>query len=684
MELVWYTGHGFCSKFSSDTNIITIDIRQCNNMALFRTPQVTRVAYILQHSITRRLLVVVFSIYLVITVTVTLLHMDFEYEFSKRQTIESLKNIQAMTHDSISQAIWEFNNTQLDAILNGLISNQYIVGVKLAIPDTDTNSDLKSKVIGLVDDSQGNIVYVNPNDKTIESVHYTFERLIPYVFPIEHTDALSRTLVIGTMVLYSSNTIVFEQVKASYILIIVNAIIKTLALWIFFLWAGYHFISKPLAQLTEAINQLARGNWDTELIYTTVHSKQKTEINTLFDTFNQMISNLRTTEAKLRNSRNRLNTIFDTMPSALISINNSHIVQSWNKDTSQITGIATKDAIGKNLNDIFPELNDYMYLIQKAIKFNKEQRIQHIKIAPVETKCNNLYQVTFYPLLSLSPPEVIIRIDDVTEQVKNEAGFAQVEKLASVGASIAGVAHEINNPLASIMLSTQNIQRRLSPDMEANQQVATQLGVDLKKQYQYLEEREIIKFLENIHYAGERASNIVKNMLKFTRRSTSDMTQNNIIDVINDSLELASHDISIQEHLEFKDIVIEKDFCSQDIEIECYPLEIQQVLLNLIRNAAQAFDIKQNDKHIKISLQQLEDNKITITVSDNGQGIDPAILDQIFQPFFTTKPIGQGTGLGLSVCKNIIVQRHHGNLDVKSTPGEGTTFIMTLPIQQSK
>lgn len=651
-------------------------------MELFRIPRVRQVVYILRHSITKRLLVVVFSIYLVITVTVTLLHMNFEYEFSKQQTIASLKNIQATTHDSISQAIWEFNNTQLDTILNGLISNQFVVGINLEIPENDTGSDLVSKEIGLINDAQGNMIYVDPVKKTIEPANKTFERLIPYVFPIEHTDALNRKLVIGTMSIYSSNAIVFRQVKDSYILIIINAIIKTLALWIFFLWAGYHFISKPLAQLTEAIKQLASGNWNTGLIATTVDDGQKTEINTLFDTFDQMTSNLRTTEAKLRNSRNRLNTIFDAMPSALISINNKNIIQSWNKDTSQISGVTNEDAIGKNINDIFPAFKDYMYLIQNSIKYNKEQKIQPVKIPQPGATSNNLYQITIYPLLSLSPPEVVIRIDDITEQVKNELGLAQVEKLASVGASIAGVAHEINNPLASIMLSTQNIQRRINPSMEANQEVANALGIDIKKQYQYLNDREIIKFLENIHNSGERASNIVKNMLKFTRRSTSEMTHHNIVDVINDSLQLSAHDISIQEHMEFKDINIEKIFCSNNIEVECYPLEIQQVLLNLIRNAVQAFDPKQKDKTIKLSLQQSEDNKITITVSDNGRGIDPVILEQIFQPFFTTKPVGQGTGLGLSVCKNIIVQRHHGILDVKSTPGQGTTFVITLPIQQ--
>lgn len=653
-------------------------------MALFQHITAKQIAHIFRHSIIKRLLVVVFSIYLIITVSVTLLHMNFEYEFSKRQTIASLKNIEEMTHDSISQAIWEFNSTQLDTILNGLVNNQFVVGVKLEIPENDTVSELISKEIGMVQDADGNIIEVNPHTKNVVPVHSAFERLIPNVFNIEHTDALGRKLIIGKMSLYSSTSIVFQQVKGSYILIIINAIIKTLALWIFFLWAGYYFISKPLAQLTEAIKQLASGNWNTELIATPVNEDQKTEINILFDTFNEMTNNLRNAEAKLRNSRNRLNTIFDAMPSALISINQKNIILSWNKDITQISGVKARDAIGKDITEVFPALNNYMYLIKNAIQQNKEQKIQPVKLVHSEATSNNLYQITIYPLLSLTPPEIVIRIDDITEQTKNESNLSQIEKLASVGASIAGVTHEINNPLASIMLNTQNIQRRIDPEMDANQQVAASIGLDLQKQHQYLQEREIIKFLSNIHDAGERASNIVKNMLRFTRRSTFEMTEHNLIELINDSLQLAAHDISIQDHIDFKDIILIKDFCRPDIQVECYPLEIQQVLLNLIRNAVQAFEPDQTNKSIKISVQIPDENKVSIAISDTGHGIDAAVLQQIFQPFFTTKPIGQGTGLGLSVCKNIIVQRHHGNLDVESIPNQGTTFTITLPMQQTK
>ncbi|HSX20032.1 MAG TPA: ATP-binding protein [Gammaproteobacteria bacterium] len=610
--------------------------------------------------------------------------MDFEYELSKHQTIVALRNIENMTKDSLSQAIWEFNNAQLDTILKGLFSNHYIVGVKLEIPQNEAMLEMKDRSMGLVENNVGELIEVNPNTREETPVTNTLIRLIPDEFDLKYKDALGRTILIGKMFLYSSNKVVFQMVRQTYILIILNAIIKTISLWIFILWAGYYFISKPLLQLTDAIKQLSRGDLKSELIYKTRNAEKKTEINTLFDSFNEMARTLQQAQDRLASSRNRLNNIFDTMPSALTSVTNTNIIQGWNKYMTQITGIESKDAMEQNLLAVFPAFSEYEYLVEAALTENKEQEVQHVKIAHVPDSAHRLFHIIVYPVTAVSPPEVVIRIDDVTSQVKQENDLAQIEKLASVGASIAGVAHEINNPLASIMQSSQNIIRRLDPNLEANKEAAAKLQVDLSKQHEYLEQREIIKFLDSIRSAGERASAIVKNMLKFTRRSTADMTKHNIVEIINDALQLSSNDIAIQDHIDFKEIKLQKSLDSSDIEIDCYPLEIQQVLLNLIRNAVQAMDPQQPEKILKISLAKISDQKITITISDNGQGMPKEIMDQIYQPFFTTKPVGQGTGLGLSVCRNIIVQKHHGDMQVESTVGKGTTFVITLPVTQPK
>jgi len=236
--------------------------------------------------------------------------------------------------------------------------------------------------------------------------------------------------------------------------------------------------------------------------------------------------------------------------------------------------------------------------------------------------------------------------------------------------------------LGSIMQGTQNIIRRLDPNLEANKTAATELNLDLTVQYKYLEKREIIGFLDSIREAGERATSIVKNMLKFTRRSTDKMSTHDLIEIINDGIQLASSDFSLQTRIDFKQIHLVKNLYTDHLDIECFPMEIQQVILNLLKNAAHALESKTEQREITISLTQLPDEKVCLAIGDNGHGMSEDIKKKIFQPFFTTKPVGVGTGLGLSICKNIIVQKHHGLMEVESTENVGTKFLLTLPIKQ--
>ncbi len=610
------------------------------------------------------------------------MQMAFEYQNSKKQTVAALHNIQAMTQNGLSQALWEFNSTQIEAILQGMYTNQFIVGLQLEIAKNNVVPDLTQKEIGLVADKEGKSVFVDPKTYAYSAPKSIFENLIPYSFDIKHIDSMQNEQTIGQMNLYSSNKIVFDQVKENYILLVINAIIKTAALWIIALWAGYRYISRPLKQLDSATKKLSAGNWNIELAYKKSSKNNKTEINTLFDSFNEMTHKLYSTQDKLETSRNRLNNIFDAMPSALISIDQNCNIVAWNKDTEQATGISNESALGQSLLVAYPAFTDYMYLIETAKKLQSVQLIKNAKLNTNTQGDNRLYNLAVYPILVSEQYEAVIRIDDVTEAVKQEADLAQIEKLASAGALIAGVAHEINNPLGTIMQSTQTVLRRIDPNLAANQEVASKLGIDLELQSKYLEQREITTFLNGIHSAGERASSIVKNMLKFTRRSTTNMLKADLIELINDGLQLASTDVTLQEKTNFKKISIIKDSYADVVLIECMPMEIQQVILNLIKNAAQALEDTIDNKQISITISKLNQDKVKLTITDNGSGIPADILDKVFQPFFTTKPIGQGTGLGLSVCRNIIVQKHHGDMVVESAINVGTKFTITLPFIQ--
>ncbi|MEJ2105192.1 MAG: HAMP domain-containing sensor histidine kinase, partial [Ignavibacteriaceae bacterium] len=188
--------------------------------------------------------------------------------------------------------------------------------------------------------------------------------------------------------------------------------------------------------------------------------------------------------------------------------------------------------------------------------------------------------------------------------------------------------------------------------------------------------------LEKILQHGKRADSIVKGMLLHSRGTSGEKTLTDINDLLDQYVNLAYHGMRAQNN-EFN-INIEKDYDETLEKINIVPQDISRVFLNIINNACYAaYDKKKKDGDgfnpvLKVSTKNLKD-KIEIRIADNGNGIPKDILDKIFQPFFTTKPTGEGTGLGLSLSYDIVTKVHGGELKVETNEGNGTTFIIQIP-----
>jgi signal transduction histidine kinase len=259
--------------------------------------------------------------------------------------------------------------------------------------------------------------------------------------------------------------------------------------------------------------------------------------------------------------------------------------------------------------------------------------------------------------------------------------MVQSEKMLSVGSLAAGMAHEINNPLGAILHNAQNIRRRLSPDLERNREAADETGVLLEAVNQYLQRREIPQLLDGIQQAGSRAAKIVSHMLSFTRLSNRQLAECQLGVLIDQALEIAGNDFALIEGFDFRAIEIVRDFDPQIDRVPCIGNELEQVLLNLLKNAAQAIHQKPERVRGQITLRtRLNPPWAEIQVEDNGSGIPEHIRKRIFEPFFTTKEVGQGTGLGLSVSYFIITNNHKGQMEVQSRPDQGTCFTLRLPL----
>ncbi len=275
----------------------------------------------------------------------------------------------------------------------------------------------------------------------------------------------------------------------------------------------------------------------------------------------------------------------------------------------------------------------------------------------------------------------MIAIRDLRERKHLEDLMIQSEKMISVGGLAAGMAHEINNPLAGILQNVQVINNRLKPDLDKNVQAAKKTGADLHKINAYMEERGLRGMLENIRSSGQRAARIVDNILSFSRKSESLLLPTNMLTLIEESLHLAESDYDLKKKFDFRKIEIIKEIDPELPLVPCEPSQIQQVLLNLLKNGAHAMSTARIVNPRFTIRCTREDQWLRLELEDNGPGMDDEIRRRIFEPFFTTKEVGEGTGLGLSVSYFIITQTHQGELTVQSSP-DGTLFIIRLPLQR--
>lgn len=267
------------------------------------------------------------------------------------------------------------------------------------------------------------------------------------------------------------------------------------------------------------------------------------------------------------------------------------------------------------------------------------------------------------------------------EKIKLEEMMIQSEKMVSIGGLAAGMAHEINNPLAGILQNTQVIQSRLKNKLPANISAAQELGLNLDDIQAYMEKRDIYKMIDLVLEAGKRAAAIVTNMLSFSRKSISGFLPEDVCELLDKTLDLAGSDYNLKKKFDFKKIKIIKEYADQLPKITCKASEIQQVFFNVLSNGAQAMMSQEKGVPPCFTLRAgRQENMAVIEIIDNGPGMKEDIRKRIFEPFFTTKEVGEGTGLGLAVSYFIVTENHKGSIEVSSKPSKGTKFMIKLPL----
>lgn len=269
--------------------------------------------------------------------------------------------------------------------------------------------------------------------------------------------------------------------------------------------------------------------------------------------------------------------------------------------------------------------------------------------------------------------------ETVSELKTTQNQLVQAEKMASLGELTAGIAHEIQNPLNFVNnfaeLSVE-LAKELQEELDRENQ-DKDLIIDLVS--------DLVQNQEKINHHGKRAASIVRGMLQHSRTSTGQKEETDMNDLADEYLRLSYHGLRAKDKTFNADFKMHLDPAVPKVRI--IPQDFGRVLLNLFNNGFYAVQQKARmgiegyKPLVEVSTELVEkDKEIVIKVTDNGTGIPESVRNKIFQPFFTTKPTGQGTGLGLSLAFDIITKGHGGTLEVNSKEGEGTEFVITIPM----
>jgi PAS domain S-box-containing protein len=432
---------------------------------------------------------------------------------------------------------------------------------------------------------------------------------------------------------------------------------------------------------------------DGQVVNTLVHAlPEHTDQGRVVGTRAMLMDNTdrKQAEEAVRHLRNYLSNIINSMPSVLVGVDKEGRVTQWNQQAERVTGLTVAEVHQQPLGMVFKPLADVFDQIQAAIRDRRV--IRKLKVPRRNEDEYHYEDIIIFPLVANGVEGAVIRVDDVTERVRLEELMIQSEKMLSIGGLAAGMAHEINNPLAGILQNTDVLKNRLTADLAANRKAADAAGIRMDALQHYLELRKLPEMLADIRDSGLRATTIVKNMLSFARKSDHTVSSHNICALLDQTIELVETDYDMKKRYDFKKIRIRREYEAAELCVPCEPSKIQQVFLNLLKNGAEAMSgigaknpgkVKQEAPQFVIRTKA-DGRWVQIEIEDNGPGLDPKTRRSVFEPFFTTKPVGKGTGLGLSVSYFIITEDHGGEMAVEAAQSGGTRFIVRLPTSGKK
>ena len=358
----------------------------------------------------------------------------------------------------------------------------------------------------------------------------------------------------------------------------------------------------------------------------------------------QLYNSLEQKAAQIERLKDFSENIVESLNVGVLAVDLDGAVESWNVQLEQLIGISREEAVGRKLETVLP-----LELVAEIAARATDERVSSLYKFHLRNREGQhlVVNVSIAPLVGKSGERIgrLILVDDVTQRINLEQQLVQTEKLTSLGLLAAGVAHEVNTPLAVISNYIQMLAKQL-PSGDPRQQL-----------------------IEKIVKQTFRASEIVNNLLNFSRTGAAEFTDVDLNGVLEETLSLVAHPLKTSR------VQVMRNLQQELPAVLGSNNRLQQVFLNLFLNARDAMP---SGGVLEVRTASYN-GSVEIEVTDTGAGIPREDLHRIFDPFFTTKSSGRGTGLGLSVSYGII-KEHAGKIDVRSTPGRGTSFRLEFPV----
>lgn len=422
-------------------------------------------------------------------------------------------------------------------------------------------------------------------------------------------------------------------------------------------------IIRPLRAIMEKLREGAAGDYSISL---PVISND--ELGELSGHFNTFIEQIRSHRNDLVSARAYLGNIINSLPSILIAVDAGGEVKLWNRGAEAFTGIPAEKAESSNIYELLPLMENYRNSFNKTITSKSVTELRQRALSVTGEKRD--LRVSVYPFSREETDIAVIRMDDITDELKKDAQLLQAQKMEIVGTLAGGLAHDFNNVLAGI-IGTVSL-------MKFHAERGTESGLE-------------DKYLAIIESSARRAADIVDQLLALSRKNEPSMQPFDLNRSLENVMMICRNSLD-------KSIEIVPEYYPGQAIVNGSASQIEQVILNLCVNAAHAMTIMRDDGdppggRLMTSISRVtSDHSLcsvhpaavegrdyqVVTISDTGVGMTAEHQDKIFDPFFTTKPKDKGSGLGLLMVYNI-VKAHGGFIDLFSEPGRGTTFTVYLP-----